>query len=341
MLTYEIVPDELPRMRFGLSPLTEMCLSLRALRAPTAYRHPLAPAHAAGRGSGGDHVDVLAALVTDDFSTPDFLTPRPESPQPRLHDELAGVSRLPAAAVMCSLDSLWGGRRPQALRGPSRSVHSRVVEALERYWAHAFARFWAEYRSILAADIRYRASEVVDRGLVGAIASLAPHVRLDGDRVHAVSLAGPSYAAALRGRDLVFVPSFFTLGASYPTEQTSAPMVIYPTRGQGSSPCASSAPGAPLLTLLGSSRARLLARLDAPTTTAELSVDLGKTSSAVNQQLQALLACGLVEASRSGKCVLYRRTEIGDLLVRQAGVRGEPTSGTPRRPAPTPRHALR
>jgi DNA-binding transcriptional ArsR family regulator len=319
MLTYEIVPEDLPRMRFGISPLTEMCLSLRALRAPTAYRHPLARTHIAGRGADAAHVDVLAALVTEDFSTPDFLTPRPESPQPRLHDELTGLVRLPTASVMHTLDVLWDSCPPQALRGPSWSVRSRLVEALERYWTHSFARFWVEYRSILAADIRYRASEMVDRGLVGAFASLAPHVRLEGDRVHAVSLAGPSYAVALAGRDLVFVPSFFTLGASYPTDPTSAPMVIYPTRGQGLSPSSPATTGTQVLMLLGAARARLLSMLETPTTTAELSASLGKTSSAVNQQLHSLRECGLVEASRAGQCVLYRRTEVGDLIVSGLG----------------------
>ena len=79
--------------------------------------------------------------------------------------------------------------------------------------------------------------------------------------------------------------------------------------------------------------------LDAPTTTAELAADLGKTASAVNQQLQALLACGLVEASRSGKCVLYRRTEIGDILVRQVGSLDPGASHTRARPALGPRSA--
>jgi hypothetical protein len=321
------VPEDLPRLRFGVSPLTEMCLSLRALRAPTAYRHPLARAHAALPGAGTEHVDVLAALVTDDFTTPDFLTPRPESPQPRIHDELSGVVRLPAASVMHVLDTMWDSHPPQVLRGPSWSVRSRLVEALERYWTHSFARFWAEYRSVLAADIRFRATQVVDHGLVAALATLAPHVRLEGDRLHAVSRAGPSYHAALAGRDLVFVPSFFTLGASYPTDPTSAPMVIYPARGQGLSPTASAAVGAHVLTLLGAARARLLGLLETPTTTAELAASLGKTSSAVNQQLHALHACGLVEAGRSGKCVLYRRTELGDLLVGQVRAAGSPAPG--------------
>ena len=36
MLTYRITPEELPLMRFGISPLGEMSLSLRSLLAPAA-----------------------------------------------------------------------------------------------------------------------------------------------------------------------------------------------------------------------------------------------------------------------------------------------------------------
>lgn len=321
MLTYRITPEELPLMRFGISPLGEMSLSLRSLLAPAAYRHPLARSYASAAGGGtAAHVNVLAALVNDDFSTPDFLTPRPESPQPRIRDQLTGVLRTPTPSLLQELDALWDSHRPQALRGPAWSVRSRVIEAIEHYWSHSFARFWVEHRAILAADIRYRATHMADHGLAGALATLSPHVRLAVDRLAAVSLAGPSYAASVAGRDLVFVPSFFTLGASYPVDPTGPPMVIYPARGQGltsAEPVHRRVQG-----LLSASRADLLDMLDGPATTRELAASLGKTEQAVNQQLQALRTSGMVEASRSGRCVLYRRTEVGEVLLRM--VRANP-----------------
>ena len=314
MLTYRITPEELPLMRFGISPLGEMSLSLRSLLAPAAYRHPLACSHAATLGGAAAHVDVLAALVNDDFSTPDFLTPRPESPQPRIRDQLAEVVSTPTHSMLHELDALWDGHRPRALRGPGWSVRSRVIEAIDHYWTQSFARFWAENRSILAADIRYRATHIADHGLAGALATLSPHVRLAVDRLAAVSLVGPSYAASVAGRDLVFVPSFFTLGASYPVDPSGPPMVIYPARGQrltSAEPVHTGGHG-----LLSASRADLLDLLEGPITTRELAVSLRKTEQAVNQQLQALRSSGMVEASRSGRCVLYRRTEVGEVLLR-------------------------
>ncbi|MFC7492473.1 MULTISPECIES: hypothetical protein [unclassified Knoellia] len=296
--------------------------------APTAYRHPLACSHASEPGAPAAHVDLLAALVNGDFTTPDFLTPRPESPQPRIRDELNGVVNLPTTSILKELDALWDGHLPQALRGPGWSVRSRVIEAIEHYWSHSFARFWVEHRSILAADIQYRATQMAAHGLAGALETLSPHVRLAVDQLTAVSRVGTSYAASLSGRDLVFVPSFFTLGASYPVDPTGPPMVIYPARGQRSTsaqPAPTGARGGH--NLLSASRADLLGMLDGPTTTRELAASLGKTEQAVNQQLQALRTSGMVEASRSGRCVLYRRTEVGEDLLRM--VRAHPAADHP------------
>ena len=316
MLTYRITPEELSLMRFGVSPLGEMGLSLRSLLAPAAYRHPIARSHASDPGATPAHVDLLAALINDDFSTPDFLTPRPESPQPRYRDQFIGMVGRPTTSILQELDALWDGHPPQALRGPGWSVRSRVIEAIEHYWSHSFAHFWLEHRSILAADIRYRATQMADHGLAGALATLSPHVRLAVDRLAAVSMVGPSYAASLSGRDLVFVPSFFTLAASYPADPTAPPMVMYPARGQR---LTSAQPdltgGRGVHNLLSASRVDLLGMLEGPTTTRELAASLGKTEQAVNQQLQALRTSGMVEAARSGRCVLYRRTEVGEILL--------------------------
>jgi DNA-binding transcriptional ArsR family regulator len=49
-----------------------------------------------------------------------------------------------------------------------------------------------------------------------------------------------------------------------------------------------------------------------------LAVRLGVTPTAVNQHLRALRAGGLLVSTRSGRLVLYRRSDLGDLLVASA-----------------------
>lgn len=86
MLRYEMTPMDVATCRFGISPLNEMCLSLRSLRAPGAYASRVAESFLVMPESRG-HRETLLALVNDEFSTPDVINPRPESPSPRLAAE--------------------------------------------------------------------------------------------------------------------------------------------------------------------------------------------------------------------------------------------------------------
>ncbi len=209
MLSYEMTPMDVSTCRFGISPLNEMCLSLRSLRAPGAYGSRVAETFLSMPESR-DHRDTLLALVNDEFSTPDVINPRPESPSPRLAAEMRCVASAPASVLRHDLDRLWPCDVPRAVQGPSGVVMARVLEALEAYWTWAFAAFWARHRSILEADVRYRASQSAGYGLMHALSELHPSITVDGITLRARSKVGPSYSAPVSGRRLVFVPSLFT-----------------------------------------------------------------------------------------------------------------------------------
>ncbi|GAB3874172.1 ArsR family transcriptional regulator [Terrabacter terrigena] len=316
MLRYELTPTDVTTCRFGISPLNEMCLSLRSLRAPRAYAPRVAEAYVSRPESRG-HREILLALVNDDFSTPDVINPRPESPSPRLREEMRSVAAAPAAVLRDELERLWPHEVPAAVRGGSATVLARVLEALESYWTLAFAAFWTGHRSLLEADVRHRAHRVAGFGLMDALSELHESITVDDLSLCAHSRVGPSYSAAVSGRRLVFVPSLFTLAASHPNADTALPMVIYPARGQRQSV----QPVAPVsaVILLGQAKSDLMAALVEPRTTTELAALLGKTPSAVNQQLHDLRRAGLVRSARAGKSVLYSCTPSGRDLMRRAG----------------------
>lgn len=312
MLRYEMTPTDVGTCRFGISPLNEMCLSLRSLRAPGAYGPRVALAFLAMPESRS-HRETLLALVNGEFSTPDVINPRPESPSPRLGAEMRCVASAPASLLAQDLERLWPDGVPTAVRGPSTVVMARVLAALEAYWTWAFAAFWASHRSILEADVRYRASRSAGFGLMHALSELHPSITVDDITLSARSRVGPSYSAPVRGRRLVFVPSLFTLAASHPSSDAVPPMVIYPARGQRqelppASPTTATA-------LLGPARSEVMRALVEPRTTTELAAMLGKTPSAVNQQLHELRRAGLVCSARSGKSVLYSFTASGRALM--------------------------
>ncbi|KJY31592.1 winged helix-turn-helix domain-containing protein, partial [Streptomyces sp. NRRL S-495] len=79
--------------------------------------------------------------------------------------------------------------------------------------------------------------------------------------------------------------------------------------------------GAPaaLVGLVGAARARLLVLLTSPATTTDLAHRLGVTPGAVSRHLGALTAAGLLDRTRHGRRVLYRRSSLGDALTCRGG----------------------
>lgn len=314
-MVYEARDSDLSALRFGVSPLSELCLSLRLLRAPTTYPVPDGwPEHVARQIAELD-VELLTALVNERLGTPDFLNPRPELPLPRLGDELRAVSALPVEVIAKDLHDLWPAHRPSILRGTTTAVRERILSQIQAYWDRCFSPFWPAFRTVLRADIRYRATQIADHGLRYMIDALTPSLSFDGSRLACQNRVGTSYESAIAGRGLVLVPSLFTLNISYPAAARHDPTLIYPVRGHGNLDTVAMPGSGHLSVLVGDARARLLISLSEPRSTSELALLLGKTSSAINQQLQSLTAAGLLDAARDGRSVLYGLSELGSRLV--------------------------
>ncbi|WP_405066345.1 winged helix-turn-helix domain-containing protein [Kribbella sp. NBC_01510] len=102
-----------------------------------------------------------------------------------------------------------------------------------------------------------------------------------------------------------------------PISPDEPPDLIYPARGLGTLwETQTSTPPTALVGLIGRVRAQLLRLLETPTSSTELAVRLNVTTTAANQHLRALRAAGLLISARHGRSVLYRRSDLGDRLVR-------------------------
>jgi DNA-binding transcriptional ArsR family regulator len=75
----------------------------------------------------------------------------------------------------------------------------------------------------------------------------------------------------------------------------------------------------PLVRLLGRTRARLLVALDAPRSTSALVAQTGLPLGSVGGHLRVLLDAGLLERRRSGREVLYWRSDTGSALLDAPG----------------------
>jgi DNA-binding transcriptional ArsR family regulator len=317
VVRYELPGMDLAEVRFAISPMNELVLSLRTWRDPGRY-----PAHLPWVRQVDDvrsrlDAELLLALINTRLSTPDFLIPRPDSPLTRIEDQFDQLSRIDLAVIAQELrdlhrDQTW----PDGLRGSGRARRSRIVSALREYWQLCFAPHWPRMQALLEADVMYRAREMAQRGIGVMLAGLEPAVDF-ADNVVSIHLRSPiSYTRSASGTGLTLVPTLFTSGPTTPSSPEAAPMIHYGVRGLGTLwQTERPATAATVAALIGATRTNLLIRLAVPASSTELALRLGISTSAVNQHLRALQAGGLLTSARYGRAVLYHRSPLGDALL--------------------------
>ena len=321
-LRYVLDETDLSYIRFGISPLVEMTLSLRSFVDPGRFPFHLPwLRHTASVRSRLDE-EALRACVDARLWTLDFLSPTPTSPVGDIGRELGALRSLDAAIVARDIAALHGDHPPEALTGDPGAACDRIVAALTGYWDLCFAPFWPRMRERLEADVVHRAREMSTSGLAGMFAGISDRIRLEGSVVTVrLTAATTDRRIETRGAGLTMVPSFFTKGGSVPIEDDAPPMIMYPCRGVGAL-WGRARPASPraLVELIGSARTAVLLALDEPDSTTGLARRSGVTASAAGQHLRALREAGLLTSSRAGRSVLYERTDLGDALVSQAAL---------------------
>jgi DNA-binding transcriptional ArsR family regulator len=324
-IEYELAGMDVADVRFAISPINELTLSLRTFRDPGRYPLHLSWLRRTEQVRSGLDVPLLRALTNDLFWTPDYLTPRPLAPLARIDDELDAVARVSPDRMLDDLRALHAGRLPAPLRGDPAAVRSRITEALRAYWRTCFAPWWPRMRTVLQADIIYRGQVMSAHGVAAMFAGLNERVHLDGGVVRVRLTSDAGYRRSTGGEGLTLVPTLFGRGVSAPISPEEPPVIMYGSRGAGTLWQAEPrrSPGA-LTELLGGTRAGLLTALATPASSTELAGRLGVTTSAVNQHLRALRDAGLLTSARHGRSVLYLRSELGDALM-AGGSAGAPT----------------
>jgi DNA-binding transcriptional ArsR family regulator len=319
MIEYELVGMDLGEVRFAVSPLNELTLSLRTLRDPGRYPLHLPWLRFTEPARADLDLEMLLALTDTRLWTPDFLNPRPTTPLARLEDELAAVSDVPPRVVREDLAEVHPGGLPAALRGRTDRVVRRIVRALGDYWEACFTPWWPRMRAVLQADIVHRGHVIGREGLAAMFGGLSPRVTLTGNVVRIRLASNTTFRRTTADVGLTLVPTLFSRNASTPISPDEPPMVMYGARGigalwQAETPATSGA----LVGLIGRARARLLTLLGEPASSTELAVRLGVTPTAVNQHLRAMKAAGLLTTARHGRSVLYLRSDLGDRLLASA-----------------------
>jgi DNA-binding transcriptional ArsR family regulator len=316
LIEYELAGADLGEVRFALSPMNELALSLRTWREPGRYPLMLPWLHLTAAARADLDGELLLALTNENLWTPDFLTPRPRSPLTRFDDELAAVAETPLDVLRDDIAEVHPDVRPAVLTGRRDRLRRRIVDALAAYWDACFEPWWPRMRTVLEADIVFRGRVIAREGLAAMFADLSPRIRLVDDVVKVEMSSKVGFRRTTAGEGLTLAPSLFTRNATAPISPAEPPLILYGARGVGTL-WESEPPGArdALADLLGAVRARLLGALESPASSTELAVRLGVTTSAVNQHLRALRDGGLLTSARHGRSVLYLRSDLGDRLV--------------------------
>ena len=324
MASYEFRLEDLARTRFAISPMWEVVASLRRLRDPSQAGIHLPWINELRDGRLKD-VDLSAALRLSPPRgyVPDFMTPPPSTPLARFEDEIELLRSTPPSQVRNDLRIYRRDSRVKVLpaplepfeRSPTRAV-KRLATELERYWHIAIEPHWPRIRALLEADIAHRAKQLTEGGPAALFDDLHPAITWS-DPILDVELPFKGHVADLHGRGLLLLPSAFAwMGPAVITEEPWQPTLIYPARGVATlwETGERRTPEA-VARVIGSTRAALLAELDAPRTTTDVARLLDITPGGASQHLTALRAAGLAAARREGRTVLYVRTPLADALV--------------------------
>jgi DNA-binding transcriptional ArsR family regulator len=313
--------DTLARSRFVISAVAEVTASLKALERGIAA-HPgeraWLDAHRAAYRERLADDPVTALLVRAGLGrswNADFLTPTPNGEGERpFAEELARIRETPAESARADLTVSLNGPLPALLH--RSDLPERAADLIEWVWQEAVLPYWPRRRRIIEADVVARTGRLSHGGWAAALDGMRPGLRwLGGSRLQINALDNPP--RELSGAQLLFVPVTPRRGwVSWDAPHRYA--VVYPCSGVLAEAGRTSAPEA-LGALLGPARAAVLVLLDTPKTTTQLVALTGQGLGSVGRHLKILLDARLVRRRRTGRSVLYYRTEAGEALITAQG----------------------
>jgi DNA-binding transcriptional ArsR family regulator len=314
--------DDLLSVRFAYSSVWETQGAVRTLADKRARPyHEAWQSLVCERVARLDLAPLLAVQPAGGY-VPDFLTPPPETPRPRLRDQLAAIRASPPVRVERELERC----RETVTEEPCRKVLSALLadparardllaERLQGAWTALVAPFWNRIRALLERDIEQRSHALARQGLRRVLDELHPRLRWTSRGLMCDDHGRGT--VELDGRGLVLMPSAYLwphLAAI--VDEPWLPTIAYPAHGIAELWRAPTAPPDALARLLGRTRALVLTRLEQPVSTTALAALIGLSPAGASRHLLALRDAGLVVAIRHGHEVRYRQTELGSQLVR-------------------------
>ncbi len=318
---FQLAPDDLTAIRFGVSPGHELCHAVRAILRPDEYPLQWGWMRATRGAIPRDDFEVLALLIRDEGYFPDFLTTTPTwelTPEAEA-ERLRAIDDARFQVDMTKvLDRSDGARRVAVQRMLDHPDRARAViaEAWMSVWRTAVEPVWPQLERLLRADIAVRSRRIAEGGIGAMIGTLHDRVHWADGAVR-VTMRIWSEVVDCRGSGLVLVPSVMgSTGCFVLTEPPARPTLFYPAQGVTATWARDPADVATTLgALLGPARARILLDAHEPRTTSQVARDSGVAISTASHHLTILRDAGLLAATRDGARMLHRRTPLGEAMV--------------------------
>jgi DNA-binding transcriptional ArsR family regulator len=324
MLRIHFTEADLRRVRVvAADPLWETILGVQQL---VATRHP-APLLATWRQDAKHQVyehrlvqplRLVHMLAPEGVAYfPDFLTP-PEG-EDGLTAGLTALVATPNCQVATQVATLV--RQPGinrsvlglAARGPA--ALSDIATALRMIHTYLIRPAWTGSAATVQAECARRAYALRKGGIHGLLHSLRPTMQWDPP---ILSVAYPEDRSVhLGGRGLRLAPSHFCWRHPVALADPALPQtLVYPVdHGQPDAAMDTASRHRALATLLGDTRARILAATARAATTIEVAQQLRISAATVSTHASALRQAGLITSTRDANRVIHQLTALGTSLL--------------------------
>jgi DNA-binding transcriptional ArsR family regulator len=323
VIEFRLTANALGNTRFGYSPLGEVACSLRVLGAGPPGAYALRPwIREVTNALQTVDMELLRAVVPPGHFAPEFMFAWSTDPAITIENQLESLAATAWDEVHHDIQQVWRDRPPpRCLTDACRDTDSgcrRLADVIWDYWQVAIAPYWSRMRAAIEDDVSYRVRLVLESGMFGLLSDLHPEVTLRDDTL---LIDKPHHAdATYPDGDLTLLPSVFVWPNLILGHETPARFeLMYAARGIGrvweGLASGASTSSDPLGALIGRTRARILRCVDLPMTTTHLARALDQSPGSVSAHLSVLRANGLLSARRSGRSVLYGRTELGSSIV--------------------------
>lgn len=320
VVTFVFATEGLLGVRFAVCPVGELVQAIRGFSGAAGHATPWIRSRQGEFDeliSGADLGPLLAVLAPRHGYIPDFLTPPPVSDLGRFEEELETIRSTPPAVARAEIERALTGR---VVAEPIRRLLRRtdtpqlLAELLDVVWRRLLAPDWENIRLVLQRDVDRRGRQLAAGGLRRMFDDLSPAVRSHGTQIRVRQRTNATVHLGSEG--LLLVPSaFIAPRVATRTDTAWPPALIYPARGYARLGMPEGVPDGATARLLGATRAAILAELEAPTTTTDLALCLGRSPGNIADHLAVLTASGLVVPTRTGRYVLYVRTRLGNDVI--------------------------